>query len=86
MNPICAPAMLYLILSLFAIVIMISQSFDTLSILVKIFFVAIWTWFLNFLCSKGYTVVSWFLVILPFILLIVLMAFSLELLKKIQSN
>ncbi len=33
----------------------------------KAIYIAIWTWLLNLLCSKGYTIVSWFLVLLPFI-------------------
>ena len=86
MNSICAPALLYLILSLFAILIMISQNFQILSILVKIFFVAIWTWFLNFLCSQGYTTVSWFLVILPIIFFILFSVFAYEIFKKLTTE
>jgi H+/Cl- antiporter ClcA len=65
---------------------MISQNFDLLSILVKVFFVAIWTWFLNFLCSQGYTVVSWFLVILPFIFFIVILAITYKIFKKLSAD
>lgn len=86
MSFICAPSLLFLILSLFSILIMISQDFDVLSILVKVFFVAIWTWFLNFLCSQGYTVVSWFLVILPFIFFILILVFTYKIFKKLSAD
>ena len=33
----------------------------------KILYVLVWTWILNKLCSKGFTTVSWLLVLLPFI-------------------
>jgi len=45
------------------------------AIMSKVFFALLWTWFLNFLCSKGYKSVSWFLVLLPFILILFAMFF-----------
>ena len=49
----------------------------------KVIYIAIWTWLLNLLCSKGYTIVSWFLVLLPFITMFVLIAiFMLSLLHR----
>ncbi len=33
-------------------------------------FVVLWVWLLNFLCKKGLTVVSWVLVLLPFMYLV----------------
>ena len=35
--------------------------------IVQIIYVAAWTWILNKLCSGGYSGVSWFLILLPFI-------------------
>lgn len=83
MNSICAPALLYLILSIIAILIMIFRSFEILSIISKIIFVAIWTWFLNFLCSKGYTGVSWFLALLPIIFFIIFLLIAYKIIKKL---
>ena len=40
----------------------------------KIMYVLIWTFLLNRLCASGYKNVSWFLVLLPFILMFVLIA------------
>ena len=36
--------------------------------LLKILYVVFWTWLLNVLCRNGFKSVSWFLVLLPFIL------------------
>ena len=37
--------------------------------LMKIIYILFWTWVLNLICKDGYTSVSWFLVLIPFILL-----------------
>ncbi len=39
------------------------------TVAMKGLFVIIYTWFLNFLCSKGHEGISWFLVILPFVVM-----------------
>ena len=65
----CSPALLYLIIALMAIVSMIYSKTDMQTVAMKGLFVIIYTWFLNFLCSKGHEGISWFLVILPFIVM-----------------
>lgn len=40
----------------------------------KVICILIWTWILNVLCKNGFTGVSWFLVLLPFILMFVVLA------------
>jgi hypothetical protein len=82
MKNICAPALLYLILGILSIFILIQKDVDSTSIFIKLFFVIIWTWFLNFLCKNGYETISWILVLLPFILLIVFLLFLFRMLKK----
>jgi hypothetical protein len=74
--------MLYLVLSIITILGAMMTDFSVISILVKAIFVLIWTWFLNFLCSKGYGGISWFLVLLPFIMIIVVLVLGMEVLKK----
>lgn len=39
----------------------------------KLIYILFWTWVLNVICKAGYTGISWFLVLLPFILLFVLL-------------
>lgn len=42
--------------------------------IVKIIYVLFWTWLLNIICKSGYGAVSWFLVLLPFILFFILVS------------
>lgn len=65
----CSPALLYLIIAIIAIISMIMSKVDMQTIAMKGLFVIIYTWFLNFLCSKGHEGISWFLVILPFVVM-----------------
>jgi hypothetical protein len=65
----CSPALLYLIIALIAIVSMIYSKTDMQTVAMKGLFVIIYTMFLNFLCSKGHEGISWFLVILPFVVM-----------------
>ena len=74
----CTPAHLYLVLSVIAIIIGIFHKFSAMAILVKMFFVALWTYLLNFLCRKGLSVVAWIFVLLPFIAIVSSIILSLE--------
>jgi hypothetical protein len=65
----CSPALLYLIIALMSIISMIYSKTDMQTVAMKGLFVIIYTWFLNFLCSKGHEGISWFLVILPFVVM-----------------
>ena len=83
----CTPAIVYLVLAVIGLVL----NFMRLSLasgLVHIAFVFIWTFVLNWICSKGYTWVSWLLVILPyvFIALVVLIASEFSVLLKNQPQ
>lgn len=69
----CSPALLYLILSSITVLFLITTNPPIVYLAMKITFVAIWTWFLHFLCRNGFTSVSWILVLLPVIVFIVLM-------------
>ena len=66
----CTPALVYFILAVLAMIIQIVGQFNFQSLLVKAIFTVGWTLFLNFLCSRGYENVSWFLVILPYIVML----------------
>lgn len=39
---------------------------------VKILYILFWTWVLNLICRDGYPIVSWILVLFPFLLFFVL--------------
>ena len=40
--------------------------------ILKFIYIAFWTWVLNYLCKSGFTGVSWFLFLIPFILFFVI--------------
>jgi len=65
----CSPALLYLIIAIISIISMIYSKVNMQTIAMKGLFVIIYTWFLNFICSKGHSGISWFLVILPFVIM-----------------
>lgn len=83
---ICTPATIYLVLGILSVLGTMFVDFSIISVLMKTVFVLIWTWFLNFLCSKGYGGISWFLVLLPFIMIIVIIILGIEVLKKAGKN
>ena len=85
---ICTPARLYFMFILFSSL----YSFFTQVALIRVFlgliYGAVWTWILNWLCSKGYTWLSWFLVLLPMLFFIVGMfdILKLEQRKNVQQE
>lgn len=71
LNKLCTPSLVYLVLSSISILVAVYYGFGIFSILAKIIMVLVWTWFLNYLCSKNLVGLSWFLVVLPYIVLTV---------------
>ncbi len=71
MSSYCTPAQIYLV---FGIIVMIISSIKTkpsiVSIIIHSLYIILWTLLLNFICSKGYVGVSWFLLLLPFIFIV----------------
>jgi hypothetical protein len=84
MTSICAPALIYLVFSLLAILYMIYDHYNAGSVIIKVLFIAIWTWILNLLCTSGFEALSWFLVLLPFILFILFIVIVMHNIKKIK--
>lgn len=42
---------------------------------IKIMVVLLWTWILNLICKAGVPMLSWFLVLLPFLITFIMLAF-----------
>jgi|TARA_B100000424_G_C22552090_1_gene313426 hypothetical protein len=42
--------------------------------ILKIVYVAFWTWLLNLMCGAGYSTIAWIIVLLPFILMFIILA------------
>ena len=64
----CTPAQLYLILAGISLLSAFLKNFRITTLLINAIFVGLYGWVLNFLCSKGLGIVSWILVLLPFVL------------------
>lgn len=84
--PLCAPSLLFLILSIISIIILLFNKTSLIISLLQLLFIIIWTWVLNFLCVNGYTVVSWILVILPFIFLIITIMLSINAINNLTNE
>ena len=79
----CNPAMLYLILSIIVILMGFSAQVQVGVFVVKLLWMVVWVYLLNLLCSKGYTTVSWVLVLLPFILIAFMALMMLEVTRRL---
>jgi hypothetical protein len=108
-DKLCAPAQIYLIVSVVMLVLSyfglsaISQQLHAhqssspmlqslnftyqkdsrTSYVVQGVFIILWTWVLSYLCRKGYTSLSWFLILLPWILMF--LAFFVYILEMVKS-
>tara|TARA_B000000557_G_scaffold263908_1_gene267856 strand:+ start:1385 stop:1708 length:324 start_codon:yes stop_codon:yes gene_type:complete len=52
----------------------VMKSGNFIIFVVKVIYVLFWTWLLNIICKAGHANVSWFLVLMPFILYFILIA------------
>jgi hypothetical protein len=66
----CTPAKLHAILTIFTLTGTFFAGLPLFQMLKSIIASAVWLFLLNWLCSKGFTWLSWFLVLFPFIVLI----------------
>jgi hypothetical protein len=75
--PLCSPGIVYLVISLFALFYMALMNIDSVKVYnmlgveieTTFLYTIFWTWVLNIICRAGYSYVSWFLVIFPFIVM-----------------
>ena len=81
----CSPALLYLILSIIGMIFSL-MSMTAMANIMHLVFIGIWTWFLNFLCMKGYNTVSWFLVVAPYVFCIIMFGITLDTLMRYSGT
>jgi len=65
----CTPAKIYFILALIACIFALFKGVKIMFIAFKLIFAIIWTLILGWLCKKGFSNVSWFLLLLPYIII-----------------
>ena len=51
---------------------------------IKVLYILFWTWILNLICKAGVPQLAWFLVLLPFAMLMLAVVFSVELMRKMN--
>ena len=68
-DALCDPAKLYLVLSIVALIVALFKRIPLTTLVLKAFFILFWTWVLNYLCLKGFKMVSWFLVLFQFLVM-----------------
>jgi hypothetical protein len=61
----CTPAKIYAILAVTGVIATLFNIVNLPYLIISIIWIPLWTMFLNWICNKGYTVISWFLVLLP---------------------
>lgn len=74
MMKLCTPALLYFVLAVISILLMIINKTAAAYVFGNIVGVLLWTWFLNFFCNKGFTMVSWVLVLSPYVIILLALA------------
>jgi len=70
-NEFCSPALLYVAFSLTHIIVDVFKHMYNTA-LVKFIVMIIFTFLLNLLCQRGLTIISWFIVFIPFITMTVI--------------
>jgi hypothetical protein len=71
LNHLCSPAKLYLFITILGIIIALFNRIGLIPVFIKLLFALFWTFILNWLCKKGYKTLSWFIVLLPIILILI---------------
>jgi hypothetical protein len=66
----CTPAKIYFSLAILSILLGLFNGIHIFMIISKLFFAFVWTYILAWLCKKGLKTLSWFLVLLPFIMIL----------------
>jgi hypothetical protein len=61
----CRPAQLYLLLSALSILSVFISTMSLSNLVMSVIVALVWTFVLNKICSGGYTMISWILVLLP---------------------
>ena len=69
-SKLCTPAKIYFAIAVISCIVALFNRVSIVATFVKLVFAFIWTYILGWLCSEGYTSLSWFLVLLPYIVIL----------------
>lgn len=65
----CTPAKIYLVIAVFYCIIQLF-TVPIIFVFINFGFALIWAFILQWLCKKGFGAVSWFLVLLPYVVML----------------
>ena len=65
----CTPAKIYFAIAVISTIVALFSGAPLIMAFWKLIFAFIWTFILGWLCKKGYHSISWFLVLLPYIII-----------------
>lgn len=82
-DDLCSPAKLYFVLSVIACIAALINGLKFGQVMINLIIAFAWTAVLSWICGKGFDGVSWFLVLVPYI--IMLLVFF-KLMKDISSS
>lgn len=69
-SKLCTPAKIYFAIAVIASILALFNGVSIMHIVWNLIFAFIWTFVLGWLCKKGYASISWFLVLLPYIVIV----------------
>jgi uncharacterized membrane protein len=69
-SKLCTPAKIYFAIAVIGTVVALFNGLSVMLAIVKLVLAFIWTFILGWLCDKGYKSLSWFLVLLPYIIIL----------------
>ena len=72
-SKLCTPAKIYFAIAVIATIFALFNGATLMFAFMKLVFAFIWTFVLGWLCEKGYSSISWFLVLLPYIIIVLAM-------------
>lgn len=69
----CTPAKIYFAIAVVSFIFALFRKMSILAVFINLMFAFLWTYVLGWLCEKGYKSVSWFLVLLPYVVILLAM-------------
>ena len=72
-SKLCTPAKIYFIIAVISSIVALFSGIKIMFVFTKLVFAFLWTFILGWLCNKGFTSISWFLVLLPYIIIFLAM-------------
>jgi hypothetical protein len=74
----CTPAQVYLVLAVIGLLSEFMISFSAITLIVHAIVAILFGYILNWVCNKGYTGLSWALVLLPYVLAVIFFGLAID--------